>query len=149
MDETSIILMRIASSLFAKNAASAKKVLGSYITILKENEILKNERKIVFSEARFRARIMLIVNASLMGFLSAAKPVFMLYYTMASSLTIEQDLLYLAYLLLYTLNISILLHYSLAYRSLAKTLIYSIISFTIPFLLFNSLIGVFTSSIPH
>jgi len=78
-DKTVGVLMKLISSLFMKDAVLAKNVLGKYIIILKENEILKNERRNIFSEARFRARIMLIISALLMGFLSAIGPVISLF----------------------------------------------------------------------
>lgn len=139
-DRTNRLLMRLASSLFAKDAISAKKILGSYIVILRENEILKNERRALFSEARFRARIMLIISASLMGFLSAVNPILNMSSMLSPNLGLQQGPSQLISLFLYIISVSILVHRSLAYRKLIKTLLYSVASFAVSFLIFNSII---------
>jgi len=148
LDETGRLLVRLVSSLFAKDAASAKKILGSYVFLLRENESLKNERRTLFSEARFRARIMLVVSASLIGFLSAAIPVLNTFSTFATKPVLRQDPSQPISLLLYMLSISMLVHRSLSFRKLAKTLFYSALSFTASFLVFSSMISSFASQIP-
>jgi len=147
LDETGRLLVRLVSSLFAKDAVSAKKILGSYVFLLRENESLKNERRTLFSEARFRARIMLVVSASLMGFLSAAIPVLNAFSTFLTKPVLQQDPSQPISLLLYVLSISILVHRSLSFRTLAKTIFYSALSFAVSFLVFNSMISGFASQI--
>jgi hypothetical protein len=144
--KTDRLLIRLASSLFSKDAVSAKKILRNYVVILRENEILKNERRTLFSEARFRARIMLFVSASLMGFLSAANPILNVSFVLSPNLSMQQGPSQLISLLLYLVSVSILVHYSLAYRRMFKTLLYSMVSFVASFLVFNSII---TTLIPH
>ncbi|MCX8183353.1 MAG: hypothetical protein N3F08_02905 [Crenarchaeota archaeon] len=147
LDKTGRLLIRLASSLFAKNAVSAKKILKSYVILLRENEALKNERRTLFSEARFRARIMLIISASLMGFLSAATPVLNAFSAFSATPVLKSDFSLLLSLILYVLSISLLVHRSLAFRSLAKTMLYSALSFTASFLVFNSMISGFAVQI--
>lgn len=147
LDQTGRLLIRLASSLFAKDAVSAKKILKSYVILLKENDALKNERRTLFSEARFRARIMLIVSASLMGFLSAATPVLNAFSAFSTTSVLQSDFSLLLSLILYVLSISILVHRSLAFRNLAKTMLYSVLSFAASFLVFNSMIRGFTVQI--
>ncbi len=147
LDKTSRLLIRLVSSLFAKDAVSAKKILGSYVSLLKENETLKNERRALFSEARFRARIMLVVSASLMGFLSAAAPVLNTFSMFSLNPILQQDPSQPLSLFLYMISISLLVHRSLACKTLAKTLFYSASSFIVSFLLFNSMIGGFAAQI--
>lgn len=139
-DRTNRLLMRLASSLFAKDAVSAKKILGSYVVILRENEILKNERRTLFSEARFRARIMLIASASLMGFLSAVNPILNISSVLSPNLGLRQGPSQFISLFLYLVSVSILVHRSLAYRRTVKTLFYSMTSFIASFLVFSSII---------
>ncbi|MBO3753354.1 MAG: hypothetical protein FGF53_00500 [Candidatus Brockarchaeota archaeon] len=141
LGQTGRLLIRLASSLFAKDAVSAKKILKSYVILLRENEALKNERKTLFSEARFRARIMLTVSASLMGFLSAATPVLNAFSAFSATPILQSDSSLLLSLILYVLSISILVHRSLAFRNLAKTILYSALSFAASFLVFNSMIS--------
>lgn len=148
-DRTNRLLMRLASSLFTKDAVSAKKILGSYVVILRENEILKNERRTLFSEARFRARIMLIVSASLMGFLSAVNPILNMSSVLSPNLGLQQDPSQLISLFLYLISVSILVHHSLAYERLVKTLLYSMASFTLSLLLFSSIIGTLITPISN
>jgi len=137
------ILMKLVSSLFAKDAVSARKVLGNYIIILKENEILKNERRNIFSEARFRARIMLIISALLMGFLSAAGPIINMFYSFPSNPVYQPELQQTFSLFIYLISVSILVHYSLSYRGLLRTLFFSTIGFIVSFLIFNNILSAF------
>jgi hypothetical protein len=139
-DKTIKILMKLISSLFVRDTASAKKVLRTYIIILKENEVLKNERRNIFSEARFRARIMLIVSALLMGFLSATGPIINMFSSFSSKPIFQSEALQTFSLFTYLLSISILVHYSLSYKRLWKTLLYSVTSFTLSFLIFNKIL---------
>ncbi len=148
-DKANRLLMRLTSSLFTKDAVSAKKILGSYIVILRENEILKNERKTLFAEARFRARIMLIVSASLMGFLSAENPILNMSSMLSPNLGLQQDPSQLISLFLYLISVSILVHRSLAYKRLVKTLLYSTASFTLSFLVFSNIIGTLITPISN
>lgn len=148
-DKTNRLLMRLTSSLFTKDAVSAKKILGSYVVILRENEILKNERRTLFSEARFRARIMLIVSASLMGFLSAVNPILNMSSMLSPNLGLQQDPSQLICLFLYLISVSILVHRSLAYKRLVKTLLYPMASFTLSFLVFSSVIGTLITPISN
>lgn len=142
-DKTIKILMKLISSLFVRDTVSAKKVLETYIIILKENEILKNERRNIFSEARFRARIMLIVSALLMGFLSAAGPVINMFSSFSPKPIFQPEISQTFSLFTYLLSVSILLHYSLSYKRLLKTLLYSVTSFTLSFLIFNKVLTAF------
>lgn len=142
-DKTIKILMKLISSLFVRDTTSAKKVLETYIIILKENEILKNERRNIFSEARFRARIMLIVSALLMGFLSAAGPAINMLSSFSSKPIFQLEISQTFSLFMYLLSISILIHYSLSYKRLLKTLLYSVTSFTLSFLIFNKVLTAF------
>jgi len=148
-DKANRLLMRLTSSLFTKDAVSAKKILGSYIVVLRENEILKNERKTLFAEARFRARIMLIVSASLMGFLSAVNPILNISSVLSPNLGLQQDPSQLISLFLYLISVSILVHRSLAYKRLVKTLLYSTASFTLSFLVFSNIIGTLITPISN
>jgi hypothetical protein len=141
-DETIKILMKLFSSLFAKDAASAKGILSNYIVILKENEILKNERRNIFSEARFRARIMLVISALLMGFLSAAGPLINTFSTFSKPL-LQLNLSQTLSLLLYLISVSLLVHYTLSYKKLLRTLLYSATSFTISFIIFRNILITF------
>lgn len=143
LDQTGRLLIRLVSSLFTKDAVSAKKILKSYVILLRENENLKNERRTLFSEARFRARIMLIVSASLMGFLSAATPVLNALSAFSATAVLQSDSSLLLSLILYVLSISILVHRSLAFRNLAKTMLFSALSFAASFLVFNGMISSF------
>ncbi len=143
LDQTGRLLIRLVSSLFTKDAMSAKKILKSYVILLRENENLKNERRTLFSEARFRARIMLIVSASLMGFLSAATPVLNALSAFSATPVLQSDSSLLLSLILYVLSISILVHRSLAFRNLAKTMLFSALSFAASFLVFNGMISSF------
>jgi len=147
LGKTGRLLIMLASSLFAKDAVSAKRILKSYVLLLRENEALKNERRTLFSEARFRARIMLIVSASLMGFLSAATPVLNTFSTFSPTPVSQSDPSQLLSLFLYVLSISILVHRSLAFRTLAKTMFYSAFSFAASFLVFNSMISSFAAQV--
>lgn len=147
LNRTGRLLIRLVSSLFTNDAVSAKKILKSYVILLRENEALKNERRTLFSEARFRARIMLIVSASLMGFLSAATPVLNVFSAFSATPVLQSDSSLLLSLFLYVLSISILVHRSLAFRNLVKTLLYSALSFAASFLVFNSMISGFTVQI--
>ncbi|MEM2929395.1 MAG: hypothetical protein QW797_00785 [Thermoproteota archaeon] len=147
LDRTGGFLIRLVSSLFAKDAVSAKKILRSYVFLLRENETLKSERRTLFSEARFRARIMLSVSASLMGFLSAAAPVLNTFSTFSLNPVLQQDLSQPFSLFLYVLSVSLLVHHSLACRTLSKTLFYSASSFIVSFLLFNSVISGFAAQV--
>ncbi|MBO3799467.1 MAG: hypothetical protein FGF52_00160 [Candidatus Brockarchaeota archaeon] len=142
-DKTIKILMKLVSSLFVRDASSVKKVLETYIIILKENEILKNERRNIFSEARFRARIMLIVSALLMGFLSATGPVIHMFSSFSSKPILQLEASQTFSLFTYLLSVSILVHYSLSYKKLLKTLLYSITSFALSFLIFNKVLTAF------
>ncbi|MBO3797447.1 MAG: hypothetical protein QXO47_08500 [Thermoproteota archaeon] len=147
LGQTGRLLIRLASSLFTNNAVSAKKILKNYVILLRENEALKNERRTLFSEARFRARIMLIVSASLMGFLAAATPVLNAFSAFSGTPVLQSDFSLLLSIFLYVLSISILVHRSLAFRNLAKTILYSTLSFAASFLVFNSMISSFTVQI--
>lgn len=147
LDKTGGLLIRLVSSLFAKDAVSAKRILRSYVLLLKENETLKNERRSLFSEARFRARIMLTVSASLMGFLSAAAPILNTFSTFSLNPVLQQDPSQPFSLFLYVLSISLLVHRSLACRRFSKTLVYSASSFMVSFLLFNSMMSGFVTQV--
>lgn len=147
LDEMGKLLIKLTSSLFTKDAVSAKKILRSYIFILKENEVLKNERRTLFSEARFRARIMLVISASLMGFISAAAPILSMLSMFSTKPILQYDLSQLISLFLYVLSISILVHRALAFRMLAKTVVYSMLGFIASFLIFGSIIGDFVARI--
>ncbi|MEM2057266.1 MAG: hypothetical protein QXU11_05720 [Thermoproteota archaeon] len=147
LGQTGRLLIRLASSLFTNNAVSAKKILKNYVILLRENEALKNERRTLFSEARFRARIMLIVSASLMGFLAAATPVLNAFSAFSGTPVLQSDFSLLLSIFLYVLSISILVHRTLAFRNLAKTILYSTLSFAASFLVFNSMISSFTVQI--
>lgn len=148
-EKTTNILMKLVSSLFAKDALSAKKVLKNYIVILRENELLKNERRALLSEARFRARIMLIVSSSLMGFLSAINPFLKVFSILSQGLNLQQDPSQVISLFLYVLSITILVYHSIAFKKLFRTLLFSVISFTTSFLLFSNIINMFVNHIPN
>ncbi|MEM2372837.1 MAG: hypothetical protein QXI11_00140 [Thermoproteota archaeon] len=142
-DRTIKILMRLVSSLFSKDAVSAKKALKNYILILRENDVLKNERRNILSEARFRARIMLIISALLMGFLSAAGPVISTFFSFSLNPVFQIETSLFFSLFTYLISVSILVHYSLSYRNLWKTLSYSVVSFVTSFLIFNGILTKF------
>jgi len=147
LSRTGRLLIRLASSLFVKDAVSAKKILKSYVVLLRENEALKNERRTLFSEARFRAMIMLVVSSSLIGFLSAATPILNAFSDFSATSVLQGDFSQLISLFLYVLSVSILVHRSLAFRTLVKTILYSALSFAASFLVFNNIISSFTMRI--
>lgn len=147
-DRTIKVLMRLISSLFSKDTVSAKNVLKNYILILRENDVLKNERRNILSEARFRARIMLIISALLMGFLSAAGPVISTLFSFSFNPVFQVEKSSIISLFMYLISISILVHYSLSYKGLFKTLSYSTVCFITSFLIFNSILTKFLIKLP-
>jgi len=140
-DRTIKVLMRLISSLFSKDTISAKNVLKNYIIVLRENDALKNERRNIISEARFRARIMLIISALLMGFLSAAGSVISTLFSFSLNPIFRIEKSSTISLFFYLVSVSLLVHYSLSYKSVLKTLSYSIICFITSFLIFNGILA--------